>query len=933
MKTNLLKKSFILTGSISAAAIPISAAVSCSSLLGSNGAYDSDNDGKIIIQTTWSAGGLAIEALNKVVEKYNESQKETPGFMPVQVEHVEGGYGTIPSQVITKIQSHDTKTLPNLYIDYPSAVGQITPYKMNYDMGDVVKRNWFIDQFVNVNDKIAGIPSGKLYSAPLAKSTEALAIDKPLLKWIFNKLQTAGATIDSSGPIVQEIMNQNISSNDLTAIEGQWGNFIGTSTSANSLVINDNIFKAYNPLFNFINLTQKLFTTPGKPNLLGIDSPSNIIYSLSSLLTYNKEQNFLFSKNPSTGYVDFNFLKNGSNQTQTFNKSYEMIKNAINSNSVWIGGGGAYGSTRLQKHQMAISISSTAGLHYAYSSNRTREDLNKSETLFALPINRMDFYDSSHENIDVNGVTINLNDISSTISQGPSINNVHINASEDEASKKFLFWLYQASDSSSLIENHKPIDYFAQESSYIVPLKNALDNDSILGTQVSGQDYSSLNGAMIGVKASFETLKRQLQESEAHPNYAKFVELPVDDMTGSIRKIIDSNIAASYNSKTNGGSAYTEQQIWTNIHRQAIIDQIVDDDGTLSKKYKYPNMMNRNFSDINWTKYSYVDAEITGWTDGDTPKVRVLSTSNSDAVKSISTGDNLSIRISGIDTAEAHVKISELKYEALENSQRKIVGFTDAQMEKLINDYKAKNTPLAVYSNGHYNELSTNPNSKYTFWKNIYVDIQTTEEGNAYDPVLKDPAHPNSIYDFRKVKVQVGNGKEIPLITELAKKEGYWGLKAGDFGREQMPIGTKVRVATDGKKSYNRIVGSIFYGENLSKNWSVEIIKKGLTLPFLSNPSSVLDKTSILWQNGQAIADAFNYALDNRIGMFKIETNEKNLEEHLTKILSTHGMTDFQALIKYKGIKPINAPTTIYDYMEIREPDPSLTTTSRRRRK
>ncbi len=919
-----VKKILTSISTLGVVSIPTSLLIACSSLLGSNGAYDSVDDNKIVIQTTWSASGSAIDALDETVHKYNETQKNAPGYIPVVVEHVEGGYGTIPSQAITKIQSHDTRTLPNLYIDYPSAVGQVVPYEMAFDMGDEVKREWFIDEFVKVNDKIAGIKPGHLYSAPLSKSTEAIIVNKPLMNYLFKSLQANGAKIvHPKGSIVEQIMTFNNSS-DLSAIKSQWGGIKSGLASKTEITINDDIFQTYDALFKFVTQVQPLFESTQKPNMLGLDSPSNTMYGLSTLLINNQDKDFLFTKNDKTGYVDFNFLQKGKKQTQVFKESYSYIQKAINANAIWIGGGGAYGSTRLQKHKMAISISSSAGLNKAYST-KSPADLNKDETLFLSPINKLHNYGAT-KTIDVNGKKIDLNKVSATVAQGPSFNSIHINAREDNGAKAFLKWFYKANDEKSkMIDEHgktklTPSDFFAQKSSYIVPLKGALDVNSTIGQKVSSVGYDKLPGTLLGVKASFEAINRELKAVKNNPGISGIIDLPVDNMTGSIRKVIDSNILASNNSKNNGADSYSPETLWGNIRRQAVIDQIISDDGTLSKKFTYPNMKDRNFSDINWKKFSYVDAEITSWTDGDTPNVKVVGTSGADAVKSINIGDALSIRIQGIDTPEAHVKMGELKYK---DSEGKLVGFTDAQMEKLINKYKKLNKPLAVYSRGHYNELSMDKTSKYTYWKNIYVDIQTKEDGSAYDKIEIDAAHSNSTYNFRNIDIEVAKGKTVKVITEAAKREGYWGLKSGEFARKEMPVGTRIRVATDGRKSYNRVVGSIFYGPNASKNWSVEILKKGLTLPFLSNPAAVLDETSIIYHNGLAIADAFNYALNNRLGLFKTKSGE-TLQQHLKNTLVIHGATDYSPLIHYGPNKPVGLPTDIYQYIQTRKDNRTL---------
>lgn len=895
--------------------------IACSSLLGSNGKYDSYDDNKIVIQTTWSAGGKAIAALEDVVKKYNLSQKDEQGFIPVVIEHVEGGYGTIPAQAITKIQSKDNRTLPNLYIDYPSAVGQVAPYNMAFDVSDEIKRDWFIDEFVKVNDQIAGIKKGKMFSVPLSKSTEALILDKPLMNYLITELEKQGAKIEKgdADSTLSKIMSSQPSSEDLGAIKTQWGS-IKKGKKADDIIINNDIFDNYEDLFAFVKKTQLMFEAPGNPNILGVDAPSNLLYTLAKLKSHNVANKFLFSKNEETGYVDFNFLKKGKEESETFKQSYNMIKSLIDAGSVWIGGGGAYGSTRLQKHQMAISISSSAGLYHAYSSDKIKADLNKKETGFILPINKLKKYNSNNKIISLDdGTQIDQSKVSATISQGPSFNTIHINDREDQGAKAFLKWFYK--NKTSTIEDPKtkaqltPVDYFAKQSSYIVPLKGYLDDQSTIGKLVSGKSFDELSGPMLGVKASFESIKRELKNVEQNKWLASIVSLPVDDMTGSIRKIIDSNIVASLNSHNNGANSYNDQDLWSKMHRQAMIDQIIPSDGTFNKTYHYGNMKDRNFSDINWKEFSYVDAKITSWIDGDTPKVEIINTSGQDSLKAIKPGEHYSIRIQGIDTPEAHVKLGEIKYK---DSEDKLVGFTDEQMKKLIEENKKANHPLAVYAHGHYNELSTDPTSKYTYWKNIYVDIQTTKDGKAYDPVIKDPRHPDSIYDMRTVQVDIGNGEKRPLITKSAKLEGDWGLQAGNLGRQEMKAGTKIRIATDGKKSYNRIVGSIFYGENLSKNWSVEILKRGLTLPFLSNPAAVLDETSILYHNGKAIADAFNYAMNNKLGIFKI-THGGSLEEHLKNILSTHGATDYSPLIDYGQHKSVGAPTSIYDYMKTRK--------------
>ncbi|NQZ65863.1 MAG: P80 family lipoprotein [Mycoplasmatales bacterium] len=912
-----IKKIFMGIGTLSIAVAPIATSISCGSLLGSNGAYDSISDNKIAIQTTWSSGGAAYNALDTVVKEYNILEKDSPGFIEVKLEPVEGGYGTVASQAITKIISKDTRTLPNLYIDYPTSVGKINPYGMAFDVSSQVDRNLFDESFVKVNDEISGLPKGKLYSIPLANSSESLAINRPLMKYLLENAETVGAKIDWSGPTMEAIHNQNISSSDLENIKSQWGGL--NSNDPNQLVgttISEDIFVYYNSLFEFIDKVQPIFETPGKPNILGTDSPTNLIYELSSMQVQNNPNKFLFSKNDKTGFVDFNFLKAGSNEAQVFKNSYEILRKAIDKNAIWIGGGGAYGSTMLQQHQMAISIGSTAGLHF--SIGKGSQNLNENEISFGLPISK--YKSGKGPEQDENGNLIDWDKVSTTMKQGPSFNTIHINESEDNATGKFLNWFYTSDPVKfpATTKKMRPVDFFSQGSSYIVPIKGSLDADSVIGQKVDNVSYDKLKGSMIGVKASYMAMKNELERIKKYPETASFVETPVDDTVSSIRSKIDSIISASGNSKSYGGSAYTTQDVWEKIHREALIDQIIPDDGSLSHKYKYGNQLDRNFSDINWDKYAYVDARIISWTDGDTPKVEIIGKSDKPAVARFNVGEQISVRVAGIDTPESHAKMSTLVFE--ENG--KSIPIDDRYMEALIKKYQDAGTPLAVKSSsGYVNLLSTDPKS-YGYWKNVFVDIQEVGElgsRKGYDEIPTDSKNPNYNFDLRNAHVEY-NGVDRQLFSKLTLREGYWGYLAGEYGRTQMPPGTIIRIATDGKKSYNRFVGSIFYGENLSKSWSVEVIKKGLALPFLSNPASVLDKKSIFWQSGQAIADEFNNSIEKKVGLF--DSKGESLHDHLKKLLITHGTTNYEPLLKNS-----NAPgiTTIYKYLETRAPDPSLT--------
>jgi len=146
-------------------------------------------------------------------------------------------------------------------------------------------------------------------------------------------------------------------------------------------------------------------------------------------------------------------------------------------------------------------------------------------------------------------------------------------------------------------------------------------------------------------------------------------------------------------------------------------------------------------------------------------------------------------------------------------------------------------------------------------------------------------------------------------------KEYQWALKGQAFGEEVMPKGARVKLFTDGSTSYDRLVGSLFYGGDSStlkgyKNYSVEILKKGLAMPFLSSASLVLVPSSVFYLTGLALADAYNWAKESHIGIF----SESSLD-----FLRIHGTTDDSAVLWRDGPRTEWDEKNVYDRWKERE--------------
>lgn len=153
-------------------------------------------------------------------------------------------------------------------------------------------------------------------------------------------------------------------------------------------------------------------------------------------------------------------------------------------------------------------------------------------------------------------------------------------------------------------------------------------------------------------------------------------------------------------------------------------------------------------------------------------------------------------------------------------------------------------------------------------------------------------------------ETHVSNGGTTKSWSDTSGLEHDYGIKALEFGKSEMPNGSKIKVDFEPGESYGRWVGSVFYGTNFDQNYETNIVKKGLALPFIGsvNYLSMHDETSMLHYLGKPIADAYNYALNNKQGLF---------ERNLNDVLKVHGSTNLDS-VKYD----LKSTKSIYHYLD-----------------
>ena len=357
-----MKKILLTLGAGAAALAPLASTIACGK--SSLGKYNTENDGKIKIWSTFSTTSAQQRSLEEVVNKYNEVKDASD--QPVEIVSISGGYSAQEPGLRTKFEAQDKRTLPNLVIGYPDTVGTIARYEMTLDLGENTKldefgadRSIFGSDFIAQNRQIAGVDSTGLWTIPIGKSTDMTTINEPVTKYLIDQLVAAGATIATDGSTkIKEIIAKNYSG-DIAEIEAL---FTTKNASGISYTISDDIFTNFEQQLEFVRKATEVVNLPQDHYILGIDSIVNMIYSTVYSMGGANFSNFLFNKT-ADGYINFNY----GNASHASRKNLEIIYNAINE-TVATGGlfirDVQYSSDMGKNHRMAMFVGSTAGYSY-----------------------------------------------------------------------------------------------------------------------------------------------------------------------------------------------------------------------------------------------------------------------------------------------------------------------------------------------------------------------------------------------------------------------------------------------------------------------------------------------------------------------------------------------------------------------------------------
>ncbi|WP_427902820.1 P68 family surface lipoprotein [Metamycoplasma alkalescens] len=359
--------------------------------------FDQRNDGILKIATGFSETNNQGTAIKGIVEEYNnwlnsgsdeeKKERKEKGYLPVELVFLPNGYNTGP--LSNKLSSKDQNTFWNIILNYPQAASILAQSEMNLALSDEEFDDLDLAPvFKNTNKPIAGNTNHEKWVVPFGVSSEMQSVNKLVLGKLLSELETIGVKKgdDNSAKKINDYISYYKSSNKKGYIDNDSANGWDKDKASNldqakkdilamNITLADDIFESYEKLIKFTIAAKKLFPANVNRPILGIDSLAtsiNVMNASQSKGDLTKGYITPSDKHEVTGGYDYeSFLTKNTDQNKVFEDLLKLVFEGIKSGAIWVGGGGAYGSNILTKHNMALNIGSTAGWHNTFIADKS----------------------------------------------------------------------------------------------------------------------------------------------------------------------------------------------------------------------------------------------------------------------------------------------------------------------------------------------------------------------------------------------------------------------------------------------------------------------------------------------------------------------------------------------------------------------------------
>ncbi|WP_322961771.1 P80 family lipoprotein [Mycoplasmopsis cynos] len=392
--------------------------------------FTQDESSEILLATTFGDSGRQKKAIDKLIREYNllvdemlkikknnslsDDQKDamykqlgiSSKAKKVKNKPLGSGYPVGAEKVSLGLRSKDKK-LFNLIINYPTVAAKLADANMllsfnSLDAENDVDISLFDNNFTKVNGQIEKSKQIGTFVLPIFKSTNVLAINKPVLGYILQTFKDNGVkfnTADGSDQFFNDIIKDG--QTDKATVAALWGATVANADEIlakykkKDYLLSKNIFDSYSELLEFSNVAQKLFENSKKGvesnvHVFGIDDMVGVYETALYASTNANDKTTLQTTRKDKGVlrVDYSNIKNKTsttyrNSSDIFNKFSTSFKEG----AAYAFPSGQYSSGDQVKHRFAFSIGSTAGYSHNFKENgKTQTIFKDSSTNFEIDV-------------------------------------------------------------------------------------------------------------------------------------------------------------------------------------------------------------------------------------------------------------------------------------------------------------------------------------------------------------------------------------------------------------------------------------------------------------------------------------------------------------------------------------------------------------------
>ncbi|WP_027122317.1 P68 family surface lipoprotein [[Mycoplasma] imitans] len=582
----------------------------------------SEFDNKVVIQTSQNQFYPLMWALSEIVDLYNKQFRDTPGFLPVELQQSEKTNATselqLTNKVVASIQAN-SQLVPNIILADLNAAYKINGFDRLLDLSNnpIINENYFDSDIYNNFNKVSGASANdkKVYAIPFnLTTTDSLVFNKPVMNLLFKLVTSGGGTVDRQSKIYKELQ---MDQTDMGRIPNKkWKDLeVKDANVYKGLTVNDDTFSNLESMFEFSKKITDGLKLKQEPTVTGqqrdlkvfmLDYGPNIYQKYLWSKLGNSRDTWLWNFKLKNNQFDLDFTNLEKTQGQeTIGTTYDFFKSnystlSLNDNqllkSIYFGTGGTsdWTSWDIRNFDTAFGIAPHVGWNQSVLSPFTiktfrankgdvsQEDINNAKTNFAsaseiLWKTQLTKFDK--ENPNKNTFWIG----------GSSLIGIKTSKHRDEQTKKFLEWLFndtiiKVSDSpfngqsiSQILNSVSAYDLTSKQAlstSAQQALEQTIANEQKEVDKVKDNPTPEtfnnpawsriyLNKGALASLTDWLTFKTELNKD---PNNNSIAFINTDEKASKILSIINAAI-----------SGITQSAEPTNLTKENLIKQIKDD--------------------------------------------------------------------------------------------------------------------------------------------------------------------------------------------------------------------------------------------------------------------------------------------------------------------------------------------------------------------